>query len=997
MNIQPAQLQALRILKSWHTVEFFQPYTLEHHASSPRPYKISHNELQSQGNQLLPWLSTNARQQLRLKENKRYHYVLYLGVFDKSELIDVTTHVFGQEQNPTLAMEFEQRHSLQGDTCFAKLYLNEWGQPDFIQMSMSTMPWATGQLLKGHHSELSLQAYDKSCQWLSEIIGRIGSNLPEHPYNNQTTTLDSNNIAQLLIELYQFAGFQPKSQFAYTLEWFEVKQPKPKNRISPTQDLPHPSAHNNNNEQASNENSDETRDETTEQAMSPLDKKVRVIPILNSFYLNDLEMVINTLQNASADSAIMQYLSIKQNKHPDLYTPKGLELITNALAPQHLPAGRWPAPSQHQMNLMQQFAINTVFNQLKDQGLLSVNGPPGTGKTTLLRDIIANNIVERGKILADLPQASDGIDDKGFLINELCGFEMVVASTNNLAVENISKELPRLSALGEEFAHLDHLRPVANQLNALKTRKGYQAMDEHEQCWGIICAVLGRANNRYRFIESMFFDKHFVEDSDNERHRPPQYNYLNLWRYRRLHKTTPFKDAKQHFNDLQAQFNQAQQQLTELDNLRKWLNHNPQTVQNRDEFNQKLQSYSHILQQFNHLTMPSSSDDITSAQTQLNSYYVNEQLNTLRSSLFIAALNLHMAWFDDAIKNQQVIDHFFQINQVVKGHEHAEPLKIWQLLFMLVPVVSTTFASMARMFEPIKAQQLGWLMIDEAGQAIPQAAVGGIWRAKRTIVVGDPQQIEPVFTTPTQLTTELCQQILGNDHASWNPQHWSVQQIVDRANPYGCQLNVMNKSQWIGIPLWVHRRCIEPMFSLANRIAYDNRMIHGLQPQLIAPQAHKKAGMSYWQISKGNTTDRQYQQNLALDTLKLLNLLARDSEQLENVYIITPFRAVKSNLSKAIDKQWQFLGLNEQQYKRWRKNNLGTVHTFQGKENTIVILVLGCDTTNAGGAKWAASKPNLLNVALTRAKKHIYVVGDPDVWQGQNYFSDLAQTLSIQY
>lgn len=986
MNIQPAQQQALRILKSWHTIEFFQPYSLEHTESRARPFKISHQELHSQGNQLLPWLSTHARQQLRLKDSKRYHYVLYLGVFDKSELIDVANQVFGQEQNPALAMEFEQRHNLQGGTCFAKLYLNEWGQPDFIQMSVSTMPWAIGQLLKGTNSELSLQAYDKSCQWLTEIIGRIGNNLPEHPYNNQTTTLDSNNLQQLLIELYQFAGFQPKGQFGFTLEWFEVKKTKPKNRISPTKDLPH--------QQQPQENPNE---HNVEQALSPLDHKVRVIPILNSFYLNDLEQVINHLTDAPNDSAIMQYLSIKQNKHADLYTQQGLGLIIKQLAPQHLPAGRWPASTEHHMNLMQQFAINTVFSQLKHHGLLSVNGPPGTGKTTLLRDIIANNLVERAKVLASLHQASDGIDEQGFLIKELCGFEMVVASTNNLAVENISKELPRLSALGDEFAHLDHLKPVANQLNALKTNKGYQAMDSQEQCWGIICAVLGRANNRYRFIESMFFDKHFNEDSDNERHRPAQFNYLNLWRYRRLHQTTPFNDAKAHFNDLLERFNSAQQQLVELESLRSWLNNNPQTADNREQFNQKVQTYSHILQQFGSLTLPSNDDHITKAQTQLSSYYVNKQLNALRSTLFIAGLNLHMAWFNDAIKNQQVIDHFFQINQVVKGHENAEPLKIWQLLFMLVPVVSTTFASMARMFEPIKAAQLGWLLIDEAGQAIPQSAVGGIWRTKRTLVVGDPQQIEPVFTTPTQLTQELCQQILGRDHASWNPQHWSVQQIADRANPYGCQLNVMNKSQWIGIPLWVHRRCIEPMFSLANSIAYDNRMIHGCKPSQIQPQAHQKAGLSYWQISKGTTTDRQYQQNLATDTLKILHLLARDNEQLDNVYIITPFRAVKSNLNKAIDNQWQLLGLSEQQYKRWRKNNLGTVHTFQGKENTIVILVLGCDAQNAGGAKWAASKPNLLNVALTRAKKHIYVVGDPDVWRAQPYFEELAHNLNIRW
>lgn len=63
--------------------------------------------------------------------------------------------------------------------------------------------------------------------------------------------------------------------------------------------------------------------------------------------------------------------------------------------PENYPDGCWPSP--YGASLMQQFAVNTVYKELsgeKQEGLFSVNGLSGTGKTTLLRDIIAAILVK---------------------------------------------------------------------------------------------------------------------------------------------------------------------------------------------------------------------------------------------------------------------------------------------------------------------------------------------------------------------------------------------------------------------------------------------------------------------------------------------------------------------------------------------------------------------------------------------------------------------------
>lgn len=241
------------------------------------------------------------------------------------------------------------------------------------------------------------------------------------------------------------------------------------------------------------------------------------------------------------------------------------------------------------------------------------------------------------------------------------------------------------------------------------------------------------------------------------------------------------------------------------------------------------------------------------------------------------------------------------------------------------------------MCKNLGAETLGHLFIDEAGQALPQAAVGAIYRSRHVMVVGDPLQIKPVLTLDSNTLYMLGEHFgVTEKYLSASA---SAQILADAASQYGFyRKQDKAEDSWVGIPLWVHRRCRYPMFTISNMISYDGFMVQGME----------KYGKTDW-FDVGGTANNKYveeQGEFLLHKLKEMidkNPKILDKKEKDVVYVITPFSNVAYQLSQKLRKI-HFTRYDEQ----GKPTNVGTVHTFQGKEAPIVFFVLGADRQSAG-------------------------------------------------
>lgn len=786
------------------------------------------------------------------------------------------------------------------------------------------------------------------------------------------------------------------------------------------------------------------------------------LAFLNSFYVNDLDLLIRQCdQEEPFNKTLSVYLEDgpEENERKDIL--KDAFAMQTLLDPEHLPSGRWPSPSRHHLMLGQQAAVSGVLARISNaEGLAAVNGPPGTGKTTLLGDIIAEIVVRRAERICSFNKpwsilegktSCDGLAVYPIKENVVCGSGIVVSSNNNSAVENITLDLPARSKIAEdEHPGASYFDEVIASIFARSQKKGTP--------WGLVAGALGNSGNRNKFADG-FMDGHsnkkagvslrgmksllaaIPRDSSTEQpwHEARE-KFLSLKktidqrkrafaaRYTQIMAPAELPELEKKVRALNDELEQLRldekicaetrdavkqqepgllkrlkkgvyaQWEQEMNGARAACNANTRkqkdVIERRSRATKKIEEIQDYLrksarrqeQEGSCGPVPDEAFFKQPSDTQhLSHVWTDHELDLLRAKCFLAALEVHETTIRACAGKFSA--NFKAVSAMLKN---AQPFsaeskrKLWDILFFAVPVVSTTLASFDRLFSGMGQDSIGWLLIDEAGQATPQSVSGALWRAQRAVVIGDPLQIEPVMTIPHQMVGHIQKKYDLED--TWSPLWHSTQALADRTMDVGAWVGEGEDAVWTGLPLRAHRRCADPMFTISNHIAYDGQMV---QANKNPEKLSCVLGESAWINVEASSSDQQVVSDELVALAGCLKQLRMQwpmsGEKEASVYIISPFKKVARACASVVHD----LGLKQIQ--------VGTVHTFQGKEAHIVFIVLGSAPGDAGAGSraWASQKPNILNVALTRAKSLVYIIGNREDWSKCKSFDFLADTLPI--
>ncbi len=787
------------------------------------------------------------------------------------------------------------------------------------------------------------------------------------------------------------------------------------------------------------------------------------IEISNQFSQSDDFLIqIETPIKGAKEKILKSYDElIEKGKFPKLYErygngndlklrdcPDKINCINNAKKHLGQMTGEFPL-SDKQRNALH------YFFSTKHGDVLAVNGPPGTGKTTLLRSVVADLWTK-----AAIEQTEPPV--------------IVAASNNNQAVTNILESFGKVNEDGIEESLVGRWLPEINSYGLYccsasakakdkyhyfidkndSTMQGWQTREFLEKAsdfflkkaasWKDISEptikklqdtlhtalcdtkmilhtgflLYEEYEQTNRKLSEVYGSQELIMSKINETNEQIEGNNVRLTSVRSLHdEILALWDDRSFLVNLliwlpvisKAEYRKTQRFVMKHDldidtfddkSVEAWFNqHDKSLKQKITILTCELKQYQSDLQKWQ-----SVESDLVDwierlkLEKQFTEGYYNQVVEiadrVLRFKMFKLATHYwEAAWLQELKlfidNNENETNSPRKIARRLRRYAKITPCMV--STFYMIPSLLTAYEMKDGTWKNIPLfEEIDLLIIDEAGQALPEVSAASFAFAKKAIIVGDTDQIEPVWSVPAGVDrSNLAAFDLLKDEKHFD-EFWlesglmasngNVMRVAQRQTPYH-QFEQLQR----GLYLTEHRRCYN------NIIAYCNDLIY--QGVLEAKRGNPKKNVPWGEMSfvkvtspsgkfggsRGNVGEAEAIANWLTDNFASIVTYARAQDDTliqvddtavfqKSIGVVTPF-----------SKQAQLIS------QKSKDSNLpsftvGTVHSLQGDEKLVVLFSSVYGINDKSVSKFYDAKPNMLNVAVSRAKDSFIVFGDPNVF-----------------
>lgn len=250
------------------------------------------------------------------------------------------------------------------------------------------------------------------------------------------------------------------------------------------------------------------------------------------------------------------------------------------------------------------------------------------------------------------------------------------------------------------------------------------------------------------------------------------------------------------------------------------------------------------------------------------------------------------------------------------------------------------------------------LIIDEASQCRIADVLPLAYRAKRIVVVGDPQQLTPVVKLGKP-AMEAAARAVG----------------ATEALMHGAALSYGSDSAFTAFAAWTssdtflldeHYRCHPDIASFVNEHFYGGRLT------VLTDVAHLRGTLrgAHWDHIEGRTERGPKGGALNLiEARAVVQWIIDHRDEPGSIGVVTPFSAQSALIERLLAAE-----LDDDSR---RAIMVGTAHKFQGGERDVIVFspVLSVDA-HRRTAEWVQEQSNLVNVAVSRARSALVVIGD---------------------